>query len=75
MNACGDSAASRESKRATIVRATPSSANDSSLLRNEDRRGGADPGAKNSRGWGSNVNTADGSARSSAASMSRDNIA
>ena len=45
------------------------------LSRIEDKRGGADAFAKNSRGGGSNVSTADGKARSSAASTSRASIA
>src|SRR5581483_10789283 len=57
------------------MRATRCAAKASSLTRNVDRRGGADAGAKNSRGCGSNVSTAGSRFRSSAASVRRVSIA
>ena len=75
MNASGDSEASRASKRATMVTATPNARNISSFARSVDKRGGALSGAKNSRGCGSNVSTAGTRRKSSAPSIRRVNIA
>ena len=75
MNSGAVRPASPASKRAICTRATPSAENISSLSRSVDKRGGALPGAKNSRGCGSKVSTVGGSARSSAASTRRESIA
>ncbi len=75
MNASGVQRGKRASKRATNVRATPNARNASSFVRSVVSRGGAASRAKNSRGCGSNVSTAGGRRRSSAASRSRVSIA